>query len=100
MKPRPIKHQVLVRQVPMKSVTAGGLHVPQGSEDWPAEAHVLAIGPAVQDPQFEVGDLVLFKRQPDSALVPDSRDIGSPEEWRGLLMLDAENVLCVIEGEV
>ena len=74
---RPINDQVLVRQDPPKD-KIGSFYVPQGKEEYPPLATVLAIGPgAVNDHGVRIpldvkdGDRVLFKRRPGTALVPD-----------------------------
>lgn len=101
----PIKDQVLVLADPAKDRTSSGLYYPQGSEDWPSLGTVMAVGPGriieggEREPMgVEVGDRVLFKRQPASALVPDSRE-GDPRGWHGLVMLDEKSIIGVVFDE-
>ncbi len=47
-----------------------------------------------------MGDLVLFTRRAMSALIPDAREIGSPDEWKNLLILHDTDIICVLEGGV
>lgn len=90
---------MLVRQDKVQE-KAGSLFVPQGSEYYPPIGTVLAIGAVDHPPGFAVGDRVYFKRQADSALVPDAREICmTHEEWQDLVMLSIDNVLMVIDGE-
>lgn len=90
---RPLKKKLLVRQDPPKE-KVGGLFLPRNSRDlYDDYATIIAIGPDVKV-EVKVGDRVLFKRQPSSALNPDSRE---GKDWEGLLMLDEDNVLAVIE---
>lgn len=90
---RPIKNRVLVRQEPPQD-KIGTLYVPQGLEHYPNFATVVAIGPEVQS-ELKVGDRVLFKRKPDSALNPDTRE--GKSEFDDLLVLPEENILAIVE---
>lgn len=89
---KPLKGLVLVQQDPPKE-KVGGIYLPQNSRDLYEDiGTVLGVGPGVDD--LKVGDRVLFKRQPGSALNPDTRE-GSGE-WDNLLMMKEENILAVI----
>lgn len=99
---RPIRDQVLVRQDP-KQEKVGSLFVPQGSEDYPNHGTILAVGPGTvtQGGQFveltvSVGQRVLFKRRPNTALVPDARE-DSGSEFKNLLMLRESDILAIVE---
>lgn len=72
----------------------GGLHVPQGKEEYPPIGTVLDIGGLVKD--VKKGDRVVFKRKPDSALEAYAR---AGDEYYGILVLPEENILGVIDGE-
>ena len=102
---RPINDQVLVRQDPPKD-KIGSFYVPQGKEEYPPLATVLAIGPgAVNDHgvriplDVKVGDRVLFKRRPGTALVPDWREGDSLELGKNTLMLRESDIIGVVEEE-
>lgn len=83
---RPLKGIVLVRQNPPKE-KVGGIYLPQNSRDLYEDIGIVeAVGLEVET--VKVGDKVLFKRQPNSAL-PE-------EEWENLLMLKEENIMAVI----
>lgn len=105
-KVRPIKDHVLIRQVDKvnKVGKLGLLYAPDGSEEWPPIGVVEAVGPGRVieggeqiPPAVQVGDRVLFKRKPASALHPDVREFDSDLE--GLVMLPEDYVLAVIEEE-
>ncbi len=99
---RCLQDQVLVRQVAKKE-KIGSLYVPQGSEQYPNEGTVLAVGPGKFypgcasriPPDVAVGDVVLFKRKPGSALIADSRE-GGPAEFKDLIMLREDDLLVVV----
>ena len=88
---RPIKDNVLVKQ-DAKENKVGSLFVPQGNEHYPNFGTVLAIGSKVVD--VKVGDRVLFKRKPASALNPDSRESA---EYVDLLMLPEDHILAIVD---
>lgn len=91
---RPIKNRVLVRQDPPQD-KIGIFYVPQGSENYPNYGTVEAVGPGVTE-NIKVGDRILFKRKPDSALNPDTRE--GKSEFDGLLVLPEEYILAIVEG--
>jgi co-chaperonin GroES (HSP10) len=98
---RPIKNRVLVRQA-QKKEKVGSLYVPQGAEVYPPYARVIALGPTAfedypEDERPKIGDWVLFKRQPGSAINPDTREGKTPED--DLLILDDENIVGVLDRE-
>lgn len=90
---KPIKNRVLVRQDPAKD-RVGSIYVPQGSEDHGNMGTVEAVGSEVKD--VKVGDRVIFKRKPDSALNPDTREGSS--EYDDILVLPEDNILAVLES--
>lgn len=94
---RPMGDRILVKQVPWQEKTPGGIHIPQdhrlGYED---RGTVLGLGPKVTA-DVKVGDVVIFKRQPASAVMPDWRE-GDTYGEKDLLLLKEENVLAVVEG--
>ncbi len=105
--PIPIRDQILVRQDPPNDrVGSGLLYAPQGSEEWPPLGTVLRVGPGKWNregtarvaPEVKPGDRVLFKRKPDSALVPDTRE-GDPNGWRDLVMLTEDYIIGIVEDE-
>lgn len=100
----PVKDQVLVLQDPPKErVGSGILFAPSGSEEYPNIGTVVRVGPGAVSPggeripmDVQVGDRVMFKRRPGSALVPDIRE-GDPNDWKNLIMLREEDIIGVIE---
>lgn len=101
---RPIRDQVLVRQDPKKERFANGLYAPDvASRELQDDlGTVVAVGPGalvdgVRIPLL-VGpeDRVMFRRRPDSALIPDPREGGRPE-WRDLVLLRESDIIAVIE---
>ena len=92
---RPIRDNILVKQDKPKEKLASGLFVPQNArEAYEDFGTVIAHGPGkllengtVLEPSVKIGDRVLFKRRPASAL--DGED--------GLLMLKDEDILAVID---
>ena len=86
--------KVLVRQDAAVS-RRGAILLPQGKEEYPNFGTILAVGGEVTD--IAVGDRVLFKRKPESALAPDSRQ---GDDMHGLLVLPEDNILAVITGEM
>jgi chaperonin GroES len=101
----PIKDRVIIRQDPKKERLASGLYLPDTAsrelqEDF---GTVLAVGPGAVGPggqripmEVAVGDRVLFKRRPSSALIPDERE-GGPAEWKDVLVLREEDIIAVID---
>lgn len=103
---RPILDSVLVRRDPPRDKLGSGLlFAIQGEEDWPPIGTVIAVGPGAYladgtrvPLDVKVGDRVIFKSQPASALIPDSRE-GGREDWANLVMLDYENIHGLVEEE-
>lgn len=93
---RPLRDQVVVRQMRPKDRLDSGLYIPQSAEREFQEdmATVLAIGPKVVD--VAVGDVVLFGRRPNSALIPDRNSLG-PKGWEDVLVLREEDMIAVVE---
>jgi co-chaperonin GroES (HSP10) len=75
------------------TTTKGCIILPQGKEEYPNMGFVLAHGPEVTD--VVVGDRVVFKRKPGSAISPEAR-LG--EEFFGLLVLPEDHILAVLDG--
>jgi chaperonin GroES len=105
--PIPINDQVLVRQDPPKEKLGSGLlYASQGNEVWTPFATVLRVGPgkwnrdgsARVELDVKPGDRVLFKRTPDTAIVPDWRE-GDERGWRDLLMLREDHIVGVVEDD-
>jgi chaperonin GroES len=112
MKPRPIQDQVLVLQ-DKPAEKLGSLFLPDSKKRalQPDTGTVIAVGPgrALGDGartlmDVQVGDRVYFKRQPDTALVADRRDLATGLNLRGLeghedeLMLRNDDILAVMEN--
>lgn len=110
--PTPIKDQVIVRQDPKKERLSSGLYVPQSADHalWDNYGEVLAVGPGrtelgeyVRALDVKVGDRVLFKRSPGTALMPDRREIGildqGREDWADVLVLREDDIIGVVESE-
>lgn len=93
---RPIRDQVLVRQDPKQERLSSGLYVPDVASRVLQEdvGTVEAVGPKCTS--VAPGDRVMFRRRPDSALIPDARE-GGPAEWINLIMLRDEDLIAVIE---
>lgn len=93
---RPIRDQVIVRQDPPADRLKNGLYVPDSArrELYEDLGTVEGVGSNVLD--VRVGDRVLFKRRPDSALIPDIRE-GGRDEWINLLVLREADIIGVIE---
>ena len=103
---RPIKDHVLIRQVEKvnKVGKLGLIYAPDGSEEWPSIGVVEAVGPghvveggAQIPPDVSVGDRVIFRRKPASALHPDVREFDSDLE--GMLMLPESYILAIVEDD-
>ncbi len=71
----------------------GILYVPQGKEDYPNFGTVLAVGGEVEE--ILVGDRVIFKRKPASAISPEAR---AKDEYYGLLVLPEDHILAIVRG--
>jgi len=104
MQPRPFKDRVLVRQEPTKEKLDSGLYLPESADHalYNNFATVLAVGSTVNADDVKVGDRILFKRAPGTALVPDARDAAlyaDSAEWVDLLMLRIEDIIGVVEPE-
>lgn len=99
--PRPLQDRILVRQDPPKE-KIGHIIIPDSvGKDYPSTGTVLRIGPKVTVDTCDAGDRVIFRRRPDSALVPDDREPGQAELWKNLLMLREDDIMAVIvDGEV
>ncbi len=92
---RVLNDNVLVEQDP-PSNQRGLLFVPDSKEEYPNMGTVRGVGPDVQELAITAGTRVIFKRKPDSALVPEGRP---GEQFYGLLVLPEDNILAVIEGD-
>lgn len=85
--------KVIVRQDdPKKKI--GALFVPQGKEEYPNIGVVVSVGPKVQE-NVRVGDRVLFKRSPESALAGGWGREG--DEFHGLIALPEDCIMAVLE---
>lgn len=83
---RPLNDGVLLRQDPKKE-KIGTLYVPETTRElYEDVGTIVALGPKVEN--LAVGDRVMFKRRPASAL---------EGEWEGLLMLKQEDVIGCVE---
>jgi co-chaperonin GroES (HSP10) len=89
---RPIQDQVLVRRDEPEKQTRGGLHLPDGSWDWPVCGTVLAIGPQVTG--LAVGERVLFRSRGSTALIPDTREPDQPASWERVVVLRTGEARC------
>lgn len=85
MRIRPLADRVVVTRVPPKTMTAGGLHIPESSQEKTYEGHVTAIGPKCRT--LEVGDKILYDRY--AGTEAKSGD----ETWVVLREYDAQAVL-------
>ncbi len=106
---RPLHDQILVRQDFLSEQTSGGILIPDSAaralRDLQQDlATVIAVGPGKYGPNGErvapdllVGDRVLFRRRPGTALF-DGLEPGR-EEYRDLLMLTEDDVLGVVTEE-
>lgn len=100
----PIKDQVIVRQDAPREKLDSGLYLPQGHRDLYEDfGTVLAVGPGRFTEgghripmDVKVGDRVLFKRRPATALNRDSRET-NPKEWENILVLKEDDILGVVE---
>lgn len=86
---RPIKDRILVRQQTAKTMSEGGLHLPQGKETYENVAEVLAVGSKVTE--VSPGQVITFQRRPDSHLGELRK------EWQDLLVIKEEDVTGVVE---
>lgn len=87
-----LNKNVLVQQDPPTN-QIGSLFTPQGKEEYPPFGTVLAIGSEVVD--VVVGDRVVFKRKPSSALNPEARP---SDEYYGMLLLPEDHILAIVDG--
>ncbi len=90
-----------MRQDPVKEKLDSGLYLPDvcARELQDDFATVIAVGPGRDLPlEVQVGDRVLFKRRPGTALIPDKRE-GGPSEWTDLLMLRETDIIGVVTDE-
>lgn len=71
----------------------GSLYVPSGKEEWPPYGIVKAVGKDVKN--VVVGDRVIFKRKPDSAVDVYARP---GDQYYGHLVLPEDFILAVIDG--
>ncbi|MGN6106214.1 MAG: co-chaperone GroES [Kofleriaceae bacterium] len=100
----PIRDQVLVRQDPAHARLGNGLYAPDtcarelqddyGTVIAVGKGRVNEVGRAIPL-DVRVGDRVLFRRRPGSALVPDWRE-GGREGWKDLVMLREDDILAII----
>lgn len=72
----------------------GSLYVPSGKEEWPPMGTVLSTGKEVKD--VKVGERVVFKRKPDSAIDVYAR---SGDPYYGQLVLPEDHILAVTDGD-
>ena len=100
-----VQDRVLVRQSPKKERLESGLFIPDRAARELQEdtGVVVAVGPGSYGPEgvripvgVNVGDRVLFKRRPGSALCPDERE-QHRLEWKDLIALREEDILLVFE---
>lgn len=92
MKVIPLGKRVLVKQVEAKEMSAGGIVLPGSAADAdrPTQAKVIAVGTGVEE-ALKVGVLIIYGKY-------DGHDIEIDREEYIIIM--AENILAVIEGEV
>lgn len=86
-----------MRQDPPREISQW-IVAPNDMKDWPPTGTVVAVGSLNKD--VVVGDRVLFRRRPASALVQDDRNPDQQEHWKGLVRLHADDILGLVEDEV
>ncbi len=66
---KPLHDRVLIQPIEANSVSAGGIHIPQGARERPIEGKVLAVGPGRRDDRGELhavslraGDVAVFSK--------------------------------------
>lgn len=102
---RILGNRVLVFQEPYNDKLQSGLYIPSDSKlCFQDEATVITISPAARDKSgwlmsdlLKPGDRIVFKRHPDAALHPDSRE---PDTMglANLLRLKSDHILAVLEA--
>jgi chaperonin GroES len=79
MKIRPLQDRILVKRLASEEKTAGGLFIPDNAKEKPMEGLVVAVGngkrvegaSALQKPDVQVGDSVLFTKYAGSEVKID-----------------------------
>lgn len=84
---RPLKDRILAKPVEREERTASGIVLPDTAREEPRTAEVIAIGD-LDGTKVEVGDVVVFAKFSGTEIELDGED---------LLILDAEDVLSVVE---
>lgn len=95
---RPIGDKIIVRQDPYKETFGAStiVRLKGQREGYENFGTIKAIGSKAEI-DANVGDRVLFRRRPNIAISPDSRE-GNANGWTELLCLTADDILAVVEG--
>ena len=95
MKVKPLNDRVLVQRLEEKTVTKGGIFIPDTAKEKPVEGKVIAVGPGKVNDQgnrvplnLKEGDRVLFGRYAGSEIKIEG------EEY---LMMREDDILAVVE---
>ena len=95
MRVEPLGDKVVVKRLEPEEKTAGGIVLPEASQDQPQEGRVLSVGDGVQLPngdraphQVREGDRVVFSRYAGTEVVVDKETV--------LIMSEAD-ILAVLE---
>ena len=96
MKFRPLHDRLVIRRVDAEGKTAGGIIIPDTTQEKPMEGEIVAVGPGARDEKGTIvpldvkpGDCILFGKWSGSGIKLDGED---------LLIMRESDVMGVIEG--
>lgn len=96
MKIKPLSDKVLVQRVEAKTMTAGGIVLPESAKEKPQQGKIVATGPgktmedgSTKKMQVKKGDLVLFTSYAGTDIKIESKEN---------LIMSESDILAVIEG--
>jgi chaperonin GroES len=80
--------RILVKNVEELEKTAGGLFIPDGAQEKPAEGEIIAIGEKVEG--INIGDKVFYGKYSGTEIKPEDEE---------LLVMDALDILAIVRED-
>jgi chaperonin GroES len=73
---KPVSDRMIIDPIPVDSITASGLIIPENAKEKPQKGTVIAVGPGTKDDKMEVkvGDVVLYGKHAGTEINLEGKD--------------------------